>query len=79
MGNKITYHKKSKVYRMTVAIIIADKGFCRIHRSYAINVDHINSIKPLASGDAEVTLHSGKVLPVSRRYKDEIKNHLLSG
>ena len=52
---------------------IENKGFCRIHRSFAINLDLIDSITPLSSGDSEVKLNNGKILNLSRRYKEEFK------
>lgn len=81
-GNYVNLHVKERIYpiRKTLHALtqeIADKGFCRIHRSHAINLDSVDSIEPSPSGDAEVTLSSGKVLNISRRYKDELKQRLL--
>lgn len=81
-GNYVNLHIRDRIYpiRKTLASFtkeIADKGFCRVHRSHAINLDSVESITPLASGDGEVKLKSGKVLNISRRYKDELKQRLL--
>ncbi|WP_053982288.1 LytR/AlgR family response regulator transcription factor [Marinagarivorans algicola] len=81
-GNYINLHIGQRIYpiRKTLSAFtleIANKGFCRIHRSHSINLDRIDSIISLPSGDGEVTLNSGKVLPISRRYKDELKCRLL--
>lgn len=81
-GNYVNLHIKDRIYpiRKTLAALteeIAEKGFCRIHRSHAINLDAVDSITPQASGDSEVRLRSGKVLNISRRYKDELKRCLL--
>ncbi|MDC9523688.1 LytTR family DNA-binding domain-containing protein, partial [Pseudoalteromonas sp. Angola-31] len=54
------------------------QGFCRIHRSHAVRLDSVESITPLASGDSEVKLTTGKVLNLSRRYKDQFKELLNS-
>lgn len=81
-GNYVNLHIKDRIYpiRKTLSALaeeIASKGFCRIHRSHAINLDCIESIEPLPSGDSEVKLRSGRVLNISRRYKDELKQRLL--
>lgn len=47
--------------------------FVRIHRSYIVNIDHIVSVEPLDSGDARAHLHGGTLLPVSRRYRDALR------
>ncbi|WP_144394215.1 LytR/AlgR family response regulator transcription factor [Pleionea sediminis] len=81
-GNYVNLHVKGRVYPMRTTLSalvdnIAEKGFCRIHRSHAINLDAIETITPFSSGDSEVKLLSGKVLNMSRRYKDQLKGHLL--
>lgn len=81
-GNYVNLHIKERIYpiRKTLGAFtdeIASKGFCRVHRSHAINLDSVESITPLPSGDGEVTLKSGKVLSISRRYKDNLKKILL--
>lgn len=80
-GNYVNLHIKGRIYpiRSTLNQLISNisaKGFCRIHRSYAINLDQVDCITPLSSGDSEVTLNNGKVLNLSRRYKDEFKQRL---
>jgi len=77
-GNYVNLHIKQRIYPMRATMThlipkIENKGFCRIHRSYAINLDLIDSITPLSSGDSEVKLNNGKVLNLSRRYKEEFK------
>ncbi|MBX2857859.1 MAG: LytTR family transcriptional regulator [Cellvibrionaceae bacterium] len=81
-GNYVNLHIKDRIYpiRKTLSALseeIADKGFCRIHRSHAINLDAVESITPLPGGDGEVKLKSGKTLHISRRYKDQLKQRLL--
>ena len=80
-GNYVNLYIKGRVYptRATLTKLIAqieNKGFCRIHRSHAINLDYIESITPLASGDSEVKLNNGKILNLSRRYKEAFKGRL---
>jgi len=77
-GNYVNLHIKQRIYPMRATMSslipkIENKGFCRIHRSYAINLDLIDSITPLSSGDSEVKLINGKILNLSRRYKEAFK------
>ncbi len=80
-GNYVNLHIKGRVYptRATLGGLIdkvSDKGLCRIHRSHGVNLNSIDSITPLNSGDSEVKLKNGKVLNLSRRYKDNLKSQL---
>lgn len=80
-GNYVNLHIAGRIYptRATLSGLIdqiSDKGFCRIHRSHAVNLDAIDSITPLNSGDSEVRLTNGKILNLSRRYKDDLKARL---
>jgi hypothetical protein len=80
-GNYVNLHIKGRIYptRATLTNLIeqiSGKGFCRIHRSHAINLENIESITPLSSGDSEVKLDTGKVLNLSRRYKESFKGQL---
>ena len=80
-GNYVNLHIKGRIYptRATLSKLIeqiSEKGFCRIHRSHAINLEYIESITPLSSGDSEVKLDTGKVLNLSRRYKESFKGQL---
>lgn len=53
------------------------QGFCRIHRSHAVQLDAISSITPIQSGDSEITMQSGKKLNLSRCYKEQFIDLLL--
>jgi DNA-binding LytR/AlgR family response regulator len=46
--------------------------FVRVHRSHAVNLDHVAEIEPLDSGDARLTMRDGSTVPCSRRYRDAI-------
>jgi uncharacterized membrane protein len=81
-GNYVNLHSKGRIYptRTTLTQLISqieEQGFFRIHRSYAVNLNNIDSITPLSSGDSEVKLNNGKILNLSRRYKDAFKSKLL--
>jgi len=80
-GNYVNLHINERIYplRATLGNLseqLIEKGFCRIHRSHAIRLDAIESITPLSSGDSEVQLITGKVLNLSRRYKEGFKSQL---
>lgn len=80
-GNYVNLHIDGRIYptRATLTQLseqIEDKGFCRIHRSHAINLNYVESITPLSSGDSEVKLTTGKSLNLSRRYKESFKARL---
>ncbi len=48
---------------------VRESGFLRVHRSHAVNPRHIQAIKSLPRGEAELTLSSGAKLRVSRAYR----------
>lgn len=48
--------------------LIESYRFCRIHKSYLINLDHLKKYKRGDGGS--VKLSNGKLLPVSRHYKE---------
>jgi hypothetical protein len=78
-GNYVNLHVRGHDYplRSTMAAIeqrIDPKRFVRIHRSYIANLDFIVEIEPLDSGDARAKLRDGHVIPVSRRYRDDLRN-----
>ncbi len=50
--------------------------FVRIHRSSAVNIQHLAEITPLMSGDALLLLKSGEKIRLSRRYRQEFFNQL---
>ena len=62
------------ILRRTLADLLAQLGerFTRIHKSTAVNIAEVKTLSPLFKGDHEVTLRSGAVLRLSRRYKDEL-------
>ena len=77
-GNYVNLHSGERIYPLRATLTQLSKqleaqGFCRIHRSHAIKLDAIESITPLPSGDSEITLHNGKKLNLSRRYKEQFK------
>ena len=63
------------ILRRTLADLLAQLGeqrFARIHKSAAVNIAEVKTLSPLFKGDHEVTLRSGAVLRLSRRYKEQL-------
>ncbi|WP_266156893.1 LytR/AlgR family response regulator transcription factor [Dyella silvatica] len=50
--------------------------FLRIHRSTMVNIDRIKEWHPLFHGDAEIVLHDGTRLTLSRRFRDGARHRL---
>jgi two-component system LytT family response regulator len=63
------------IVRRTLSDLLAQLGeqrFARIHKSAAVNLAEVKTLSPLFKGDHEVLLRSGKLLRLSRRFKDEL-------
>lgn len=80
-GNYVNLHIGDRVYplRATMSGLIdslRNRGFVRIHRSRGVNLDYVESITPLESGDCDVSLKSGNTITLSRRYRDDFRNLL---
>lgn len=80
-GNYVNLHVGERLYplRETLAGILLKldgKGFARVHRSAIVNLDRIREIEPFDTGDARAHLLEGGVVPVSRRYRQELKDRL---
>ncbi len=77
-GNYMNLNLDGRIYplRETMSGLetkLDPKKFTRIHRSYMVNLDRVKQITPLESGDFEMTLNCGKILRLSRRYRDKVK------
>ncbi|MDP2005999.1 MAG: response regulator transcription factor [Rubrivivax sp.] len=63
--------------RTTLAEALARPGwstrFVRIHRSHAVNWQHVQLVQRLPSGDMELTLACGAVLRASRGYRTAVE------
>jgi two-component system LytT family response regulator len=75
--NYVHVHTAQRTYllRRTLQDLLAqlsEKQFARIHKSTAVSIAAIKAFTPLFKGDHEVVLRSGKVLRLSRRYKDAV-------
>ncbi len=49
-------------------------GFVRVHRSRLVNKARVQSFKPTAAGDLEITLTDGSVVGGSRRFRSVLEN-----
>lgn len=80
-GNYVTLHVGDRLYplRETMAGIesrLEARGFARVHRGAIVNLDRVREIEPFDTGDARAHLAGGDAVPVSRRYRQELRNRL---
>ena len=54
-------------------------GFRRTHRSFIVNVRHIGEMRPTGAGAWEILMPSGAVVPLSRGYRDAVRDELGRG
>jgi two-component system LytT family response regulator len=75
--NYVHVHTAARNYllRRTLQDLLSQLGeqrFVRIHKSTAVNLGSIASLMPLFKGDYEIHLHDGRVLRLSRRYRETL-------
>lgn len=80
-GNYVNLHVGDRVYplRDTMTSInerLEPHGFQRIHRSAIVNLDRVCEIVASDSGDGEARLSSNATVPVSRRFRKELRDRL---
>lgn len=83
-GNYVNLRVRGHDYplRSTMAAVEArldPARFVRVHRSYIMNLDYLQQIEPLDSGDARARMRDGGTVPVSRRYRDNLRRTAASG
>lgn len=49
------------------------KKFVRIHRSSIVNLDYVNELKPIWSGDYRISLRNGTQLTLSRAFRHKLQ------
>jgi two-component system LytT family response regulator len=62
---------------LTLKLLQERTPLLRCHRQYLVNMDRIAEIELQDNGAALIHTHSGKRVPVSRRYLRELKDRLL--
>ncbi len=80
-GNYVNLHVRGRVYplRDTMASIserLNPHGFQRVHRSAIVNLDRVAEIVAFDTGDGEARLQSDIKVPISRRFKKELRERL---
>jgi two-component system LytT family response regulator len=75
--NYIHVHTATRTYllRRTLQDLLSQLGeqrFVRIHKSTAVNLGSIGSLSPLFKGDYEIHLNNGRILRLSRRYREAL-------
>lgn len=73
-GNYVNLHIGDNVYpmRTTLTSFLDENAylpFARVHRSFAVNMNDIESMKVADSGDGVIRLKNGHTVKMSRRYK----------
>lgn len=61
-----------------IPAILADRRFAQTHKAYIVNLDKVDKVSPLFSGNFQITLKAPKTekIPLSRRYARKIKSLL---
>lgn len=80
-GNYVGLHVNGHDYLLRATLTeflqqLDPERFVRVHRSHAVNLDHVAEIEPLDSGDARLHLRDGAIVPCSRRYRDVMGQRL---
>lgn len=77
-GNYVQIHigKQAYLHRETLSGLLATldpERFLRIHRGTLVNLDRVREVHPLFQGSAEVVLHDGTRLNLSRRFRAQAR------
>lgn len=80
-GNYVNLHAHGRVYPLRDTMTgmetrLAGQGFVRVHRGAMLNLDRVTEIEPFDTGDARARLVSGETVPISRRYRAQLKERL---
>lgn len=81
-GNYVNLHVGKRIYplRETMTAIearLSSSGFARVHRSAIVNLDRVREIVPFDTGEGEAHLIGDQRVPVSRRYRKELRERLM--
>lgn len=80
-GNYVNLHVGPHVYPLRETMTRIDErllplGFQRVHRSAIVNLDRVAEIVAFDTGDGQAKLQSDVVVPVSRRFRQELRDRL---
>lgn len=80
-GNYVNLHVKGRDYplRSTIARIeerLDPRQFVRVQRSFIVNLDQVDSIEPLDTGDARLHMKGDVVIPCSRRFRADLRGRI---
>jgi two-component system, LytTR family, response regulator len=80
-GNYVHIHSGSTTYlhRETLRQLqttLDPARFLRVHRAIIVNVDRIREVHPLFNGNAELVLHDGTRIGLSRRFREHARRAL---
>ena len=78
-GNYVNLHVGERTYPLRATMgdlhqTLLKRGFVRIHRSYGVNLEFVDSLQTQDSGDGVVTLKNGQALSLSRRYREGFRD-----
>lgn len=81
-GNYVNLHVGSRVYPLRETMTRIDErllpmGFQRVHRSAIVNLDRVAEIVAFDTGDGEAKLNTDVTVPVSRRFRQELRERLI--
>ncbi len=76
-GNHLVLHLTQGVARIRHTLkgllsVLDPRRFVRIHRTLAVNIDHVREVQPWFSGDYIALMEAGEELRVSRHYRDDL-------
>ena len=80
-GNYVELHidQRNVLHRQTLTNLIQQMDpdrFMRVHRSAAVNRDHVAELLNTETGSYSLRLRSGDEVPVSDRHRDDVKRQL---
>ncbi len=78
-GNYVNLHVDQRIYPLRgtmtqIAERLQPQGFIRVHRQAIVNADRIAEMSVFDSGDGELLLRSSAKVPVSRRFRQQLRS-----
>lgn len=67
------YHSQYRLYQLKDKL--HEYGFVQISKSCLLNIDILESMRPLFNSRMEATLKNGEKLNINRNYLNEVKTH----